>query len=98
MLRGCDHIYATDQRMLVGARLKIRSEFCQNAHVTNQGAVTELIKVGEDAIKVLRHSVIQAVATDQVDPDTGKQIYRYIFITLISEKLASVPAGMQCQL
>ena len=76
MLRGCDHIYAMDQRMLVGARLKIRSEFCQNAHVTNQGAVTELIKVGEDAIKVLRHSVIQAVATDQVDPDTGKQIYR----------------------
>ena len=76
MLRGWDHIYATDQRMLGGARLKIRSEFCQNAHVTNQGAVTELIKVGEDAIKVLRHSVIQAVATDQVDPDTGKQIYR----------------------
>lgn len=63
--------------MIEGARAKIKEDFLKNRNVTSPGAVKELMQVGEDSIKVLRTSVIQAVATDTVDPQTGKPIYRY---------------------
>ena len=62
--------------MIEGARVKIKEEFWKNRNVTSVGAVQELIKVGEDSVMVLKTSVIQAAATDSVDPHTGKQIYR----------------------
>ena len=69
-------MFAGDSRMIEGARVKIKEEFWKNRNVTSVGAVQELIKVGEDSVMVLKTSVIQAAATDSVDPHTGKQIYR----------------------
>ena len=74
--RTSQSVFAGDSRMIEGARVKIKEEFWKNRNVTSVGAVQELIKVGEDSVMVLKTSVIQAAATDSVDPHTGKQIYR----------------------
>ena len=75
--RTSQSVFAGDTRMIEGARAKIKEDFWKNRNVTSAGALKELMQVGEDSIKVLRTSVIQAVATDTVDPQTGKPIYRY---------------------
>jgi len=74
--RTAQSVFAGDVRMLDGARLKIRDEFGKNRHVTSQVAMEELVKVGEDAVTVLRTTVIQARKTDRTDPATGKSIYK----------------------
>lgn len=65
LLRARLKAFEGDTFAIQASRLKIREEFIKNKDEVDTGKISELISVAEGTVKLLRHSVVQGVLSEE---------------------------------